>query len=191
MVRQRACFFDNGHLAASQDNLDQGGMVARLEPDGWIRFRHLRYQDFSLIQLHGWVHGGDATLSIHKDSPDSPPLVSTTVKSGPATGKASVWTLAMPNANVHGAPADVIIAPKAPSPTSCSSSSPADRPHPRHLPHGGISSGGPYIGSSQMLPDPGGHSQSSWKNNFHSLCCIRPCSPSGRLNAVGQHLKYV
>ena len=115
--RQRACFFDHGHLAASQDNLDQGGMVARLEPDGWIRFRHLRYQDFSSIQLHGWVHGGDATLSIHKDSPDSPPLVSTTVKAGPATGKAAVWNLAMPNVNVHGAPADVIIALKAPKGT--------------------------------------------------------------------------
>jgi hypothetical protein len=62
---------------------------------------------------------------------------------------------------------------------------------PRHPAHGGISSGGPYIGSSQMLPDPGGHSQSSWKNSFHSRCCIRPCSPSGRVNAVGQHLKYV
>jgi hypothetical protein len=53
----------------------------------------------------------------------------------------------------------------------------------------GMSSGGPYIGSSQMVPEPGGHSQSSWKKSFQRRCCIRPCSPSGRVKAMGQHLK--
>lgn len=39
---------------------------------------------------------------------------------------------------------------------------------------GGMSSGGPYMGSSQMVPEPGGHSQSSWKKSFQRRCCIRP-----------------
>ena len=48
MVRsrlQRAACFDHGENAAAQDNLDQGGLVARIQPGGWIGFDRIRLQD--------------------------------------------------------------------------------------------------------------------------------------------------
>lgn len=55
--RQRAAFFDHSENAAAQDNLEQGGLVARLQPGGWIAFDRLRLQDFTSVKLSGWPQG--------------------------------------------------------------------------------------------------------------------------------------
>ncbi len=55
--RQRAAFFDHRENAAAQDNLDQGGLVARIQSDGWIAFDRVRLQDVQRIKLSGWPQG--------------------------------------------------------------------------------------------------------------------------------------
>ncbi len=55
--RQRAAFFDHSENATAQDNLDQGGLVARLQPGGWIAFDRLRLQDITRVKLSGWPQG--------------------------------------------------------------------------------------------------------------------------------------
>ncbi len=61
--RQRAACFDHSENAAAQDNLDQGGLVARIQPGGWIGFDRIRVQDFARIKLSGWPQG-NAPLTI-------------------------------------------------------------------------------------------------------------------------------
>jgi cytochrome c len=55
--RQRAACFDHSENAAAQDNLDQGGLVARIQPGGWIAFDRIRLQDFGRIKLSAWPQG--------------------------------------------------------------------------------------------------------------------------------------
>jgi cytochrome c len=55
--RQRAACFDHSENAAAQDNLDQGGLVARIQPGGWIGFDRIRLQDFGQIKLSAWPQG--------------------------------------------------------------------------------------------------------------------------------------
>jgi cytochrome c551/c552 len=55
--RQRAACFDTSENAAAQDNLDQGGLVARIQPGGWIAFDRIRVQDFRQLKLSGWPQG--------------------------------------------------------------------------------------------------------------------------------------
>lgn len=63
--RQRAACFDQSDLAAAQANLDQGGLVARIQPGGWIGFDHMRLQDCSQIKLTGWPQGNEPlTISV-------------------------------------------------------------------------------------------------------------------------------
>jgi cytochrome c len=61
--RQRAACFDHNENAAAQDNLDQGGLVARIQPGGWIGFERIRLQDFGILKLSAWPHG-DAPLIV-------------------------------------------------------------------------------------------------------------------------------
>ena len=61
--RQRAACFDRSEKAAAQDNLDQGGLVARIQPGGWIGFDRIRLQDFARIKLSAWPQG-DAPLTV-------------------------------------------------------------------------------------------------------------------------------
>jgi hypothetical protein len=55
--RQRAACFDRSEKAVAQDNLDQGGLVARIQADGWIAFERIRLQDFRRIKLSAWPQG--------------------------------------------------------------------------------------------------------------------------------------
>lgn len=61
--RQRAACFDHSENATAQDNLDQGGLVARVQPGGWIAFDRIRLQDFARIKLSGWPQG-NAPLTV-------------------------------------------------------------------------------------------------------------------------------
>ena len=61
--RQRAAFFDHSDTADVQDNLDQGGLVARIQPGGWIAFDRIRLQDFGRLKLSGWPQG-NAPLTV-------------------------------------------------------------------------------------------------------------------------------
>jgi cytochrome c len=61
--RQRAACFDHSEKAAAQDNLDQGGLVARIQPGGWIGFDRIRVQDFARVKVSGWPQG-NAPLTI-------------------------------------------------------------------------------------------------------------------------------
>jgi cytochrome c len=55
--RQRAYFFDAGEKALRQDNLDQGGMVARIPAGGEISFRQIDLSQCSGLTLEGWPQG--------------------------------------------------------------------------------------------------------------------------------------
>jgi cytochrome c len=55
--RQRAACFDQSENATAQDNLEQGGLVARIQPGGWIAFDRIRLQDFSRVKVSGWPQG--------------------------------------------------------------------------------------------------------------------------------------
>ena len=55
--RQRAYFFDDGAQAIRQDNLDQGGMVARIAAGGYITFRHIALAGCGGISLEAWPQG--------------------------------------------------------------------------------------------------------------------------------------
>jgi cytochrome c len=107
--RQRAAFFDHGHLASVQDNLDQGGLVARVLPEGSITFRKVSFREFRSLHCHGWVHGAAVTLSLHKGSPDSPALASLPIPAGKDTGKATEWNINLPEAPGNDAPADLCL----------------------------------------------------------------------------------
>jgi cytochrome c len=107
--RQRAAFFDHGHLASVQDNLDQGGLVARVLPEGSITFRKVSFREFRSLHCHGWVHGAAVTLSLHKGSPDSPALASLPIPAGKDTGKATEWNINLPEAPGNDAPADLCV----------------------------------------------------------------------------------
>jgi cytochrome c len=107
--RQRACFFDDSQLASVQDNLDQGGLVARLLPQGHIAFRRVRFQDFRALALSGWIHGSAMTLTVHRGSPESPPLATLAIPAGQDTGKPTEWILNLPESPADAQPADICI----------------------------------------------------------------------------------
>ncbi len=83
--RQRAAFFDHSDKADVQDNLDQGGLVARIQPGGWIAFDRIRLQDFGRLKLSGWPQGTTPlTVAIFAGDKE---LARQTLPPGPATGK--------------------------------------------------------------------------------------------------------
>ena len=108
--RQRASFFDAGARAVVQDNLDQGGLVARLTPGGHLRFRHLRFQDIGTVRLHGWAHGAPVRVTLHRGSPESPALAELTLPAGPAGGRPAEWRLTLPRQDPDAPPADFCLA---------------------------------------------------------------------------------
>lgn len=55
--RQRASCYDAAVRATRQDNLDQGGMVARISSQGGITFLHLNLNQCSGILMEGWPQG--------------------------------------------------------------------------------------------------------------------------------------
>jgi len=103
--RQRAAFFDRGDKASTQDNLDQGGLVARIQPGGWIGFDRIRLQEFGRLKLSAWPQGtvpltvsilaGEKELDRQKLSP------------GPAISKPQEFIFPMPPANAEVAPQQV------------------------------------------------------------------------------------
>ena len=85
--QQRACFFDRAHRATSQDNLDQGGQVARISAGGWISFDRVRLDEVSSLRVRCWPQGnGPLTLSV-RTAADGPALGSVEIPPGPATGR--------------------------------------------------------------------------------------------------------
>ena len=85
--QQRACFFDRAHRAVSQDNLDQGGQVARISAGGWISFDRVRLDEVSGLRVQCWPQGGGPlTLSV-RIAAEGPALGSVELPPGPATGR--------------------------------------------------------------------------------------------------------
>ncbi len=103
--RQRAAFFDHSDKADVQDNLDQGGLVARIQPGGWIAFDRIRMEDFGRLKLGGWPQGtAPLTVSILAGDKE---LVRQSLPPGPATGKQPPeFQFAMPPAT-PGAPQQI------------------------------------------------------------------------------------
>ncbi len=105
--KQRASCFDRSENAAAQDNLDQGGLVARIQPGGWIAFDRIRVQDFKSIKLGGWAQGKDM-VDVNIMAGDKV-LVQKGIPSGSAVGKPQEFTLSMPDADAGAAPQQVKI----------------------------------------------------------------------------------
>ncbi len=104
--RQRAACFDYHENAAAQDNLEQGGLVARIQPGGWIGFDRLRLQDFGSVKLSGWPQGRlSLTVSILAGGRE---LARQNLPPGPASSRQpGDFLFAMPPADPHGLPQQV------------------------------------------------------------------------------------
>jgi cytochrome c len=112
--RQRAACFDRSEKAAVQDNLDQGGLVARIQPGGWIGFDHIRLQDFACLKLSGWPQG-DAPLTVRIFAGDRE-LASQDLPPGPPAGRQPLdFVFPMPSANVDAPPQQVRVKMDGPS----------------------------------------------------------------------------
>ena len=112
--RQRAACFDHSEKAAAQDNLDQGGLVARIQPGGWIGFDRIRLQDFARIKLNGWPQG-DAPLTVRIFAGDTE-LASQALPPGPpASRQPQDFVFPMPSANADKAPQQVRVKMDGPS----------------------------------------------------------------------------
>lgn len=85
--RQRAAFFDRGQKAQPQDNLEQGGLVARVAQGGWIAFDRIRLTDAAGVKLHCWPQSGEVKVSIYAGSLESPALAEAVLPAGPHSGK--------------------------------------------------------------------------------------------------------
>ncbi len=104
--RQRAACFDKSENAAAQDNLDQGGLVARIQPGGWIAFDRIRLQDFGQLKLSAWPQGG-APLTVRILAGDLE-LAKKVLSPGPAASRQPQEVLfPMPPANADAAPQQV------------------------------------------------------------------------------------
>ncbi len=104
--RQRAACFDRSENAAAQDNLDQGGLVARIQPGGWIGFDRIRRQDFGQLKLSAWPQGS-APLTVRIFAGDQE-LAHQTLSPGPAaTRRPQEFLFPMPSANAEDAPQQV------------------------------------------------------------------------------------
>lgn len=104
--RQRAACFDRSENAAAQDNLDQGGLVARIQPGGWIGFDRIRLQDFARVKLSGWPQG-NAPLTISILAGDRE-LARQNLSPGPASSRqAPEFLFPMPPASADDGPQSV------------------------------------------------------------------------------------
>lgn len=105
--RQRAACFDQGELSAVQDNLDQGGLVARIQPGGWIAFDHIRLQECRQIKLSGWPQGsGPMTIRLFAGDKE---LGQKSVSPGRAIGKPAEISLSIPEVEMDAAPQQLLI----------------------------------------------------------------------------------
>ena len=112
--RQRAAFFDHSEKAGVQDNLDQGGLVARLQPGGWIGFDRIRLQDFGKLKLGAWPQGSEPLkVSLFAGGLE---LASQTLSPGPAFSRQPrEFTFPMPSTPTPGAPQQVRIKMEGPA----------------------------------------------------------------------------
>jgi cytochrome c len=104
--RQRAACFDHSENAATQDNLDQGGLVARIRAGGWIAFERIRLQDFGQIKLSAWPQGiAPLTVSILAGDLE---LAKNNLPPGPAASRhPQEFLFPMPLAKADAAPQQV------------------------------------------------------------------------------------
>ncbi|HEX2746815.1 MAG TPA: PQQ-dependent sugar dehydrogenase, partial [Verrucomicrobiales bacterium] len=108
--RQRASFFDRGHLAAAQDNLDQGGVVARIAAGGWMAFDRIRLSETRGLRLQGWPQGsGPLTITIHAGTADGPVLGTATASPGGGGGKPKEIAVSFSVPQKDGPPQPVVI----------------------------------------------------------------------------------
>jgi cytochrome c len=108
--QQRAAFFDRGHLATAQDNLDQGGLVARIAAGGWMAFDRIRLSDTGGLRLQAWPQGsGPLTITIHAGSATGPVLAKTEAPPGSGSGKARDIHLNFAGPQKDGPPEPVVI----------------------------------------------------------------------------------
>ncbi len=112
--RQRAACFDQSEKAAVQDNLDQGGLVARIQPGGWIAFDRIRVQDFTRVKLGGWPQG-DAPLKVRIFAGEQE-LAQQDLPPGPAASRQPMdFIFPMPPASTDAAPQQVRVQLDAPA----------------------------------------------------------------------------
>ena len=105
--RQRAAFFDDSKSAEAQDNLDQGGLVARIQPGGWIAFDRIRLEDFGQLKLSAWPQGtAPLTVIILAGEKE---LARQTLPSGPATGNRREFIFEMPSPATPSEPQQIRI----------------------------------------------------------------------------------
>lgn len=108
--RQRAAFFDRGERASIQDNLDQGGAVARIKQGGWMAFDRIRLAQTSGLRLQAWPQGpGKIIIRARRDGPDGSVLGEITVSGGSAAGKPQELALPFTNQPARDAVCPVLL----------------------------------------------------------------------------------
>lgn len=107
--RQHAAFYDRGDRATTQDNLDQGGIVARIKAGGWIAFDRVRLSEVSRLKLHCWPQGDvPFIITVHSGTANGPALAETKAASGPGDGKPREIVLAFTHPPQDG-PAQAVV----------------------------------------------------------------------------------
>ncbi len=104
--RQRAAYFDHSEYASTQDNLDQGGLVARIQPNGWIAFDRIRLQDVGQIKLSAWPQG-TAPLTVRVLAGDRELAKQTLRPVPPESRQPRAFLFPMPPAKPDAAPQQV------------------------------------------------------------------------------------
>jgi cytochrome c len=113
--RQRAAFFDRGHLATTQDNLDQGGIVARIPAGGWIAFDRIRLSETGGLRLQAWPQGSGRLTTIVRAGSDTGPVLSKIeLTPGEGGGRPGEIQLPFNDTPRDAAPQPVIIAVEGP-----------------------------------------------------------------------------
>ncbi len=86
--RQRAAYFDRASSGFVQDNLEQGGLAARIPAGGWICFEHIQCTETRGLKLSAWPQGpGPLTITVHAGTPDGQKLAQVEAQPGSANGK--------------------------------------------------------------------------------------------------------
>jgi cytochrome c551/c552 len=104
--RQRAACFDYSEKASAQDNLEQDGIVAHIQPGGWIGFDRIRVQDFASIKLSGWPQG-TAPLTVRILAGDKELAQQTLSPGMAATRQRQDFVFPTPSAKTDDAPQQV------------------------------------------------------------------------------------
>ena len=110
--KQRAAFFDRAELAFAQDNLDQGGLIARIPDKGSLTFDPVNLAQTRRVRLTAWPQSapdasGDARELQAWLSTATARSAAVNLRPGPPTGRGQQIDLPLPEGAAGSSPVTV------------------------------------------------------------------------------------